>query len=225
MSIVFITLIFLLSFGNALSNMDVNNYVDTILNTALQIEVRSLGFDPLLLPDFSKEFEDHVKLFGTVHGSVKYTDGMLHGLSHASRTGDCSGLRYEYGFPFVNCSIELDKLSIYFEGNLKYGKLPSTTIHAKVNMSSIILEIGVSNYPMDFTHLRSFAFLKIGEIKTKFTGLGSGLNKYLAILHTGFLENVWPAFFNSVGKNFQYALGRAIERMPLWGTTILTIKR
>ncbi|GFT37241.1 uncharacterized protein NPIL_292391 [Nephila pilipes] len=206
--------LFLFSVGYVFGNMNVNSYIDTVLNTALQIEVRSLGFDPLSLPDFLTKFEDHVKLFGKVHGSVKYTEGVLHGLSHASRIGDCSGLHYEYGFPFINCSIELDKLSITFEGKLKYGKLPSTTIHAKANMTSIILEMGISNYPLDITHLRSFAFLKIGEVQTKFTGLGSPLNKYLDILRIGFLEHVWPAFFNSVGKNFQYATLRAIERIP-----------
>ncbi|KAF8791271.1 uncharacterized protein LOC129960773 [Argiope bruennichi] len=194
------------------------SYLDTVLNTALQLEIRSLGFDPLPLPDFQAEFEDHVKIFGKVHGTVKYTEGLLHGLSHARRYGNCSGPYYGYGQqPFVNCSIKLDELGITFNGKLKYGKLPSTSIRAKANMSSTILSIGLSYYPFDLIHLRSFSFLRIGQIQIKFTGLGSILNKYLNVLETGFIEHAWPAIFNSVGKEFQFALANAFERIPyMW---------
>ncbi|GBM00399.1 hypothetical protein AVEN_179213-1 [Araneus ventricosus] len=207
-----------LFFESVTATATAESYLDTVLSTALQLDIRSLGYDPLPLPGFQAEFEDHVKIFGKVHGNVKYTEGFLHGLSQVRRYGDCSGPYYGYGQPpFVNCSIELDKLSVTFNGKLKYGKLPSTLIHAKANMSSTILNIGLSYYPFDLIHLRSFSFLRIGQIQVKFTGLGSILNKYLNVLETGFIEGAWPAIYNSIGKDFQLALGNAFERIPhMW---------
>ncbi|CAL1267752.1 unnamed protein product [Larinioides sclopetarius] len=203
-----------LLFEIATATVTAESYLDTVLSSALQLEIRSLEYDPLPLPDFQAEFEDHVKIFGKVHGNVKYTEGLLHGLSLVRRQGDCSGPYYGYGQPpVVNCSVELDQLSITFTGKLKYGKLPSTLIHAQANVSSTILSIGLSYYPYDLIHLRSVSFLRIGQIKVKFTGLGSILNKYLNVLETGFIEHAWPAIYNSIGKDFQFALGNAFERI------------
>ncbi|XP_015921610.1 uncharacterized protein [Parasteatoda tepidariorum] len=215
----FILLMSVYGFANSNGNNFVNEYFDTVLNTALQMELGSLGLDPVFLPDFDTDFDDRIKLIGRVHGIANFYDGQLGGLGNARRKGDCSGPFLDWNMPFINCSLGLDDLKIYFKGKLKYGKLPTVSITARANLTSTLMSVIIANYPINVNNLRSVSFLKIGQIQPKFTGLGSPLNKYLDVLEKGFIDHAWPAVINMISLNFLYALQNAVFAVPfMWYT-------
>ncbi|CAL1267754.1 unnamed protein product [Larinioides sclopetarius] len=201
--------------GTALASPLANQYVDSVLNTALRNEIRALGLDPAGLPDFQVEFQDKVAIIGKVKGKADFTKGNLTGLSEARRFSECQGPYYSFGARNINCTIVFDNLKINYEGKLKYGKMPKVNIKGKANVTSTVVFFEVtSQNPGMPGSVKNFLFTQIGKLNSKFTGLGP-LNKFVTFLENGFRSHAEAQIFNSLSQRYQQALGRAVGMIPV----------
>ncbi|GIZ00889.1 DDE-1 domain-containing protein [Caerostris extrusa] len=211
-----LTLIFPILFlaGNALSSPIANQYVDSLLNTALRNEIRALNLDPANLPDFRVDFYDKVAIIGKVKGKAEFSNGNLTGLSNARRFSECQGPYYSFGARSINCTITFDNLKIIYNAKLKYGKMPKVSIKGTADVVNTAIFIETSNQsPAMSTTLKNFLFTQIGTLNVKFTGLGP-LNKFVKFLEDGFKSHVEAQIFNSMSQRYQQAINRAVGMIP-----------
>ncbi|XP_055930865.1 uncharacterized protein LOC129961079 [Argiope bruennichi] len=201
--------------GTALASPLANQYVDSVLNTALRNEIRTLSLDPASLPDFQVEFQDKVAIIGKVKGKAEFTKGNLTGLSNARRFSECQGPYYSFGSRNINCTIAFDNLKINYDGKLKYGKMPKVNIKGKANATSttVFFEVTSQTPGMPGT-VKNFYFTQVGKLDIKFTGLGP-LNKFVYVLENGFRSHIEAQVINSMSQRYRDALNKAVGMIPL----------
>ncbi|KAG8200210.1 hypothetical protein JTE90_024989 [Oedothorax gibbosus] len=193
----------LLTSGGVLGSPLANQYVESVLNTALRTEIRMLYLDPANTPDFHTEFTDKVAIIGKVKGKADFFNGNVTGLSSARRNSECQGPYYSYGAKSVNCSITFNDLKINYNGKLKYGKMPVVNIKGTANATNqdIFIEVTQSQ-PAFGNTLKNFMFRQMGRLDIKFTGLGP-LNKFTKFLEDGFRSHAEAEIFNTMKKEFK----------------------
>ncbi|GFT37245.1 DDE-1 domain-containing protein [Nephila pilipes] len=200
--------------GNALGSPVANNYVDSVLNTALRNEIKAQNLDPAVLNDFKVEFQDKVSFIGKVKGKADFTNGKLVGLSNAKRFLECQGPYYSFGARNINCTITFNDLKITYDGKLKYGKMPKVNIKGMANVTNIVIFFEATHQnPVMPATLKNFHIQQNGHLNIRFTGLGP-LNKYVKFLEDGFKSLTQGNIFNSLSQRYQYALNRAVGMVP-----------
>ncbi|XP_054709010.1 uncharacterized protein LOC129218712 [Uloborus diversus] len=210
---IFLVIAFLV--GSSVGSPLANQYVESVLNTALRNELRALNLDPAVVPGFVTEFQDKVAIIGKVKGKAEYEKGTLTGLGQVRRFTECQGPYYSFGTKSVNCTVGFDNLQLNYEGKLKYGKMPKVSIKGKANVTTTLLYIEVSSVPNGSQgSVKNFMFTQIGKLDVKFTGLGP-LNKYTKFLEDGYKAHAQAEIFNSMSQRFQYALNRAFSLVPM----------
>jgi len=201
--------------GSSYGTPIANQYIESVLNSALRNEIRSLNLDPAVVADFSTEFVDKVKIIGKVKGKAEYTTGTITGLSGARRASECQGPYYSYGTKNINCTITFNVLSINYDGKLKYGKVPKVNIKGKADVTNTVIFIEVTSQGQNLPGtLKNFLFQQTGSMTIKFTGLGP-LNRFTNFLEAGYRSHVEAQIFNSISQRFQYALNKAVGAIPL----------
>lgn len=200
-------------FYGVLAGPQADQYIDTVLVSALPGHLRMLNLDPASLPDFSTAFEDKVALIGKVKGNANFTNGNLTGLSKGRRMNSCGGPSYKFGALTINCTIGFQDLQTSYNGKMKYGKMPTVPIKGKANVTTTTVFIEASGQPLKITN---FHFLQTGNLQMKFTGVGKPLNKFLKVLEDGYRSHVAAQLMNSIAQRYRYALELAMTQVPMY---------
>ena len=176
-------------------------------------EVNFLMLDPAPISDFSIEFEDTMKVFGTVKGKADFKDGTLSGLSNIYRQSECHS-HFQPANPYepvvLNCTVAWEKLKVVYEGKMKFGKMPAVNVKgkAKLTSSSAFLEIVKdSARPI----LRKYICL-LGNMEIKFSGLGP-FNRFMRVMTEGYKQQVTTRIFDTLTERLRYAFDRALSKV------------
>lgn len=190
-----------------------NQYVDTVIYSALQNEIRNLKLDPVGLPDFTFEYKDKT-FFVKVKGKAEYSQGTLNGLSRVQRYSECDGPRDISGSTTINCTLTFNNLQTSYKGKVKYGKLPKVSIDAKGDVRYTIINLGFAKSFNERNPRVHVSFRNVGTVNTTFTGLGP-LNNHMKVLEENYRTRVGTEVANVIANNFQYALNMAASSVPM----------
>ncbi|XP_054707667.1 uncharacterized protein LOC129217395 [Uloborus diversus] len=195
--------------GVAVGSPIANQYVDSVLHTALPRELNYARLNPVLIPGFETRFEDKIPIIGKVKGEASYSRGNLTGLAQVRRYSECNGPYYKFGSKIINCTLGFDRLDLTYEGTLKYGKLPKVDIKGSSNLTGTVVFIEVAN-----GRLNNFLITRIAGLDVTFTGLGP-LNKYTKFLKPDYIANAQRAVNWYITQPFNNALNAAFSTVPM----------
>ncbi|XP_023233688.1 uncharacterized protein LOC111633365 [Centruroides sculpturatus] len=202
----------------AYSPFQTNQYMDTVLHTNLPADGAYSNIDPARLGNFTFERRTKV-MFINVKVKIDYYNGNMTGMFRGRRARDCSPIyRGPYGNATLNCTVEFRDIKFQFQGKLKYGKLPTTSITVTGSMSPSYAYVEVtSRYEFNSPSLRTMHLTQTGKVTSKFTGLGPLNNELKKFAEDEFNQRLTSEFFNVFTYNYFPAMGRACTRtrMPL----------
>lgn len=190
-----------------------NFFMDRILLTDMIAQVRFLDLDPFNLPTFETVFQD--KILGIpVHGRATFVNGNLKGLSRANRFGDCTEPGWLNGNITVTCNLLIDDLDIAYDAKVKYGIVPEMAVKVESKVGTCYAHMEATAAPGKTAVLKSFQITGLGELDTKWSGLGP-LNPYLRTINDGYKANIAGAVYSTFYSSYKVALDRSLSRQAI----------
>lgn len=192
---------------------DSNFYMDRILLTDMIAQVRFLDLDPFHLPSFETNFKERI-LGIPIQGHARFVNGTLRGLSRVNRFGDCTAPGWLNGNITVSCNLLIDDLDIVYDALVKYGPVPELRVRAESRVGTCYAHMEATAAPGKAAVLRSFQITGLGDLDTKWTGLGP-LNPYLRTINDGYRANIAGAVYSTFYSSYKVALDRSLSSEPI----------
>lgn len=190
-----------------------NFYMDRILLTDMIAQVRFLDLDPFHLPPFETDFKDSI-LGIPVHGHAKFVNGTLRGLSRVNRFGDCTAPGWLNGNITVTCNLLIDDLDIIYDARVKYGVVPELRARVESRVGTCYAHMEATAAPGKPAVLRSFQITGLGDLDTKWSGLGP-LNPYLSSINEDYRANIAGVVYSTFYSSYKVALDRSLSHEPM----------
>ncbi|XP_064466138.1 uncharacterized protein LOC135377555 isoform X2 [Ornithodoros turicata] len=192
---------------------DSNFYLDRVLLTDMITQVRFMDMDPYKLPSFETRFQDKV-LGVPLKGTAKFGNGTMKGLSRVNRFGDCTAPGWLHGNITVTCNLLINDLDIEYDARVRYGFIPEMRVKVESKVGACYAHIEATAAPGKTAVLRSFQITSLGELSTKWSGLGP-LNPYLRVINDGYKANIAGAVYSTFYNSYRAALDRSLSMEPI----------
>ncbi|CAL1284505.1 unnamed protein product [Larinioides sclopetarius] len=207
--------ILLLSFvlGVAFAANSANQYVDNVLQTSLQQELRSASLLPAQIPDFSVTLSATQYRRGVTN--VDFTFGNVTGLDRIKRKAACSGPRNFKGEISINCTLSLFPLQSAHRTVVRNATY-SNVGKVQAAVTEVLVDVQVVGRPQNYLGLLNrFNVLNLDTLTPVFSNVPTYIRGDLPYLQSVYKRHVLDNLQYILSQRYADVFRRAIAFKPM----------